>query len=363
MTHVMFNMYRRPVSAWLPATVTQMLRGGSLMRTGLQGSSRPHGHPVPPQWLAARSFPVGSFADLDALAARKHRLGLTVTLILPTLNVADTLPHVLTEVLTVARAPRPLIDQVIVVDGSADKSAEIASRMGAEVYREDLLMAGFGPVLGKGDAMWRALTRAEGDIVAFADTDTRNFQSAFVTATIGPLIINPDIRMSKAAFRRPFTGEGDDITSDGGGRVTELTAKPLFNIFYPELTGFAQPLAGEFAARRDLLLSLPFFTGYGVETGLLIDTLRSAGLNAMAQVDVGERLNRHQSLARLGRMSYAVLRTVLLRAGADAAWDSAQAGAAVYAHAFMTGGGFQLAEYPEELVERPPVGVLQSAGV
>lgn len=321
--------------------------------------------PVPREWVATRSFPAGSFADLDALAARKHRRGVTVTLILPTLNVADTLPLVMAEVGKLTSMPRPLVDQVIAVDGSsADGSADIAARMGAEVYQENSLLAAFGPALGKGDAMWRALTKAEGDIVAFADTDSSNFTGEFVSATIGPLICEPAIRMSKAAFRRPFTGEGQDVTPDGGGRVTELTAKPLFNLFFPDLTVFAQPLAGEFAGSRDLLCSLPFFTGYGVETGLLIDTLRKAGLMAMAQVDVGMRLNRHQSLARLGRMSYAVLRTVLHRAGADAGLSIGTAGcpkAAVYSHAFMTGDGFQVTEYAEELVERPPI--VEAAGV
>jgi len=334
------------------------------------GYIRPYPHlyqSVPREWFARRSFPARSFADLPALATRKRRLGLTVSLILPTLNVADTLPQVLAEVAAVSSGDTALVDQVIVVDGaSSDATLDIALQAGAEVYLQDSLLPDFGPALGKGDAMWRALARADGDIIVYADTDTRNFHRDFVAATLGPLIAEPEIRMSKAAFRRPFTGESMDVTADGGGRVTELTAKPLFNVFFPQLAGFAQPLAGEFAGTRELLFSIPFFTGYGVETGLLIDTLRLAGLYAMAQVDVGQRVNRHQSLGDLGRMSYAVLRTVLSRV-ADT--DDLPVGCrqheliadAVYSHAVMTADGFRLTEYAEELVERPPMAELRAA--
>lgn len=334
------------------------------------GHVRPHPHlypDVPRDWFARRSFPAQSFADLPALSTRKRRLGLTVSLILPTLNVAGTLPQVLTEVAAVRAGDTALVDQVIVVDGaSSDATVDIALRAGAEVYLQDSLLPEFGPALGKGDAMWRALTRADGDVIVYADTDTRNFRRDFVTATLGPLIAEPEIRMSKAAFRRPFTGESQDVTADGGGRVTELTAKPLFNVFFPQLAGFAQPLAGEFAGTRELLFSVPFFTGYGVETGLLIDTLRLAGLYAMAQVDVGERVNRHQSLGDLGRMSYAVLRTVLCRVGDPDARYAASCrdgliADAVYSHAVMTADGFRLNEYAEELVERPPMAELRAA--
>ena len=316
---------------------------------------------VPREWFAGRSFPAGSFADHRALAARKRRLGLTVSVILPTLNVADTLPQVLAEVAAVSSGDTALVDQVIVVDGaSCDTTVEIARNAGAEVYLQDALLPEFGPALGKGDAMWRALARAQGDIIVYADTDSRNFHRDFVAATLGPLIAEPAVRLSKAAFRRPFTGDSQDITADGGGRVTELTAKPLFNVFFPQLAGFAQPLAGEFAATRELLFAVPFFTGYGVETGLLIDTFRLAGLPAMAQVDVGMRMNRHQSLADLGRMSYAVLRTVLRRAmGPDTLHDGCYRRDlvvhSVYSHAVMTEDGFRLTEYAEELVERPPM--------
>ena len=162
--------------------------------------------------------------------------------------------------------------------------------------------------------MWRALSVARGDIVMFADADTADFEEHFVYGTLGPLLADPQLQFVKAAFRRPFK-QGEEKILDGGGRVTELMAKPLINLFYPELAGFVQPLAGEFAARRDVLSSVPFFTGYGVEIGMLIDVFEQVGLGAMAQVDLGTRQNRHQSLASLSRMSSVVLRTVAAREG------------------------------------------------
>jgi glucosyl-3-phosphoglycerate synthase len=311
------------------------------------------------EWLATRSYSYRRFSDMRRLAEAKRRRGLSVSLILPTLNVADTLRPILLELDRLRAGETALLDQLIVVDGgSTDGTPHIAEKAGAEVYQEDALMPEFGPALGKGDAMWRALGLADGDIIAFADADTECFRCESVGSTLGPLLIDPDIQFAKAAFRRPFAGAGG-VSPEGGGRVTELTAKPLFNLFFPLLTGFAQPLAGEFAAQRNLLRSLPFFTGYGVETGLLIDTLHRVGLSAMAQVDVGARQNRHQPLADLSRMSYAVLRTVLRRLDApdlgEAAWLAARVmSKSQYTYSTTTGDGFQLTEHQEDLVERPP---------
>ena len=148
----------------------------------------------------------------------------------------------------------------------------------------------------------------------FADADTTDFEEHFVYGTLGPMLEDPAIQFVKAAYRRPFK-QGEEQIPDGGGRVTELMAKPLLNLFYPELAGFVQPLAGEFAARRDLLANVPFFTGYGVEIGMMIDVYQQVGLDGMAQVDLGTRQNRHQPLASLTRMSSVVLRTVAAREG------------------------------------------------
>jgi len=254
-------------------------------------------------WFEQRSF---HYRDFGALAGPGETIRYpAITLILPTREVAGTIGPILD---TVARLNERsgLVDQVLVIDAdSADGTADVARAHGAEVYSENELLPEFGPALGKGDAMWRGLSVARGDVVMFADTDTRDFSEHFIYGTVGPLLAVPDVQFSKAAYRRPFTSAQESVVVDGGGRVTELMAKPLLNFFYPDLAGFVQPLAGEFAASRDLLFRTPFLTGYGVEIAILIDVLGEAGLSAMAQVDLGSRQNRHQPLWDLTRMSCA----------------------------------------------------------
>jgi glucosyl-3-phosphoglycerate synthase len=290
-----------------------------------------------------------------------------VTLIVPAREVAGTIGPILDTVAGLNERTG-LVGQVLVIDAdSADGTAEIAHAHGAEVYSENELLPQYGPAQGKGDAMWRALSVARGDIVMFADADTRDFGEHFVYGTLGPLLTVPGVQFAKAAYRRPFTSTGlrgtGQSVADGGGRVTELTAKPLLNFFFPELTGFVQPLAGEFAATRHLLLRTPFLTGYGVEIAILIDVFRDAGLAAMAQVDLGSRQNRHQPLWDLTRMSSAVLRALARRvpalenaATAPGLWDlPGPVGPQTYLHAVATSDGLRLDEHLSELTERPPM--------
>src|ERR1700759_769904 len=247
------------------------------------------------EWFEQRS---SHYQDFRSLSEGADRLPLTTTLVLPTRNTAETIGPILD---TVARLNdrTGLIEQVVVVDAdSPDGTAEVARRHGAEVYSENELLPEYGRAHGKGDAMWRGLSVARGDIVMFADTDSTDFREHFVYGTLGPLLTDPGFQLSKAAFRGRFSSGGADGKSlvDGGARVTELMAKPLLNFFYPELTGFVQPLAGEFAAHRELLASIPFATGYGVEIAMMVDVLNEVGLAGMAQVDLETRQNRHQPL-------------------------------------------------------------------
>jgi glucosyl-3-phosphoglycerate synthase len=203
-----------------------------------------------------------------------------------------------------------VLDQVVVVDAaSADGTADVAAQHGADVHQETELLPGFGPVLGKGDAMWRGLSVLTGEIVCFLDGDTKDFGTRFPCGMLGPLLCRGEVRFVKGAYRRPFQ-VGDVELPEGGGRVTELTAKPLLSRFYPQLAGIRQPLAGEVAAPRSVLEGLPFATGYAVEIAMLIDAYREVGADAMAQVDLETRRNRHQPLSALAPMAGAVLAAV-----------------------------------------------------
>lgn len=327
------------------------------------------------EWFRERSYHHEQFSDLSELGRLKRESGRTVSLVLPSRNVADTIGGIIEELRAVNERSEslsgvPLVDEVLVIDAdSTDGTPEVAERHGATVYSENGLMTRYGGTHGKGDAMWRSLSVAGGDLVMFADADTRDFKPQFVYGTLGPILTVPGIRYVKAAYRRPFKA-GEEVEPDGGGRVTELSTKPLFNLFYPELTGFVQPLAGEFVADRELFLSIPFLTGYAVETGIMIDVLKKVGLGAMAQVDLGERQNRHQALRDLSRMSYSVLRAVARRLREDGRLHQVRDASlpdtlfqfSDYRHAVATPDGLDLLEYVEELVERPPMAEVQRVG-
>jgi glucosyl-3-phosphoglycerate synthase len=242
---------------------------------------------------------------LELLLERKRE---PVTVVLPAREVADTIGVIVERLQSLG----DLVDQVLVVDAaSEDGSGEIAARLGADVRQEAELLPEFGPVRGKGDAMWRALAAVRGDVVVYLDSDTREFSERFATGLMGPLVCDPDVQFVKASFERPFTEPDGAVRPGDGGRVTELTARPLLTAFYPDLAGFRQPLAGEVAARRGLLERIPFGTGYAVETAMLLH-VRDAlgGTDAMAQVDLDERLNYHQPLQRLVPMAHVVLRVI-----------------------------------------------------
>jgi glucosyl-3-phosphoglycerate synthase len=206
-----------------------------------------------------------------------------------------------------------VIDQVLVAEhGSTDGTAAIAAEHGAEVVQTDRVMPELGPVAGKGDNLWRALTAVRGEVVCFVDADSADFGPHFVSGLVGPLVCEPGTEYVKASYRRPWRDAGG-VRPTGGGRVTELLARPLLAQFYPELVAFGQPLAGEMAARRALFEALPFASGYGLEIGLLIDVHRTIGLSRMCQVDLDTRQNRHRPLEDLAPMADAVLDTLVSR--------------------------------------------------
>ncbi|GAA4449416.1 glucosyl-3-phosphoglycerate synthase [Phytohabitans houttuyneae] len=232
---------------------------------------------------------------------------------LPARNEQETVGEIVRTIRRHLVERLPLVDEVIVVDSrSCDATARVAGEAGARVVDQDQLTRGLPRLEGKGDALWAGLAAARGDIVAFIDADLREFQPHFVTGLLGPLLTDPSVVYVKGFYHRPLESSAD-TERDGGGRVTELMARPLLNLCWPELAGFVQPLAGEYAGRRDVLEQLPFVSGYGVELAMLIDLLETVGLDALAQVDLGERHHRHQSTEALGRMSAQILYTAWSR--------------------------------------------------
>jgi glucosyl-3-phosphoglycerate synthase len=308
------------------------------------------------RWQRTNTFAHHEFPAERLAAARRH----SVSICLPARDEARTIGPILQQLLPLRAAG--IVDQIVVVDDSRDGTAEIADAMGAEVHPQEELEPELGPVRGKGDAMWRSLRVLTGDVVCFLDADSERFGSHFACGLLGPLLCDERISFVKGFYRRPFR-IGETTVPDGGGRVTELTARPLLNLFYPDLAAVQQPLAGEIGARRDLLERLPFATGYGVDIGLLIDAYALGGLEGIAQVDLDVRQNAHQPLRDLGLMAFAVMQAVAARLEREGRLrgplptEFLPAGGAGDGVAFAPGSG----PIERPLVERPPRSALRKA--
>jgi glucosyl-3-phosphoglycerate synthase len=271
-------------------------------------AERSHALPsVVDKWFAENTFHAGEFSDARKLVALKEKAGLTISVGLPALNEERTIGLVIKRIKGALVDRVPLIDQLVVIDSdSTDRTAEIATELGVPVVRHSQILPEVGSVTGKGEALWKSLHVLDGDIVTWVDTDISNIQPRFVTGLLGPLLREPRIQYVKGFYQRPIK-EGAKLIPEGGGRVTELMARPLINLFFPELSGMIQPLSGEYAGRRALLESVPFFTGYSVEIGLLIDIIEAYGLPAIGQVDLERRIHRNQPLGNLSQMAYVIL--------------------------------------------------------
>ena len=237
----------------------------------------------------------------------------TVSVVLPALNEAATVGAIVTTIRRRLVERHGLVDDLVVMDsGSTDDTCAVAADAGARVVRREEVLAGIAPLPGKGEVLWRSLAATSGDVLVFVDSDLRDFTANFVTGLLGPLLTDPAVQLVKATYDRPLA-HGETVLPAGGGRVTELVARPLLNMHWPELAGFVQPLSGEYAARRELLERLPFPTGYGVEIGILVDSLRLVGLDALAQVDLARRKHRNQDISKLGRMAGEIMHVALSR--------------------------------------------------
>jgi glucosyl-3-phosphoglycerate synthase len=257
-----------------------------------------------------REFPAAELAD--------RRGSTTISVCLPARDEADTVGTIVRTIAQELCQRVPLVDEIIVIDDhSHDATAEVASAAGATVIDARTILPEYGDGHGKGGALWKSLYASSGDIVVWCDADVRSFSPAFVTGLVGVLLTQPDVQFVKGFYDRPL------LDGDGGGRVTELVARPLLALLFPELNSVVQPLAGEYAGRRDLLEKLPFVDGYGVDLALMVDVVRTVGLGALAQVDLGERVHRNRSLSELGPQALAVLHTALHRTDPDLVDDKA----------------------------------------
>jgi glucosyl-3-phosphoglycerate synthase len=261
-------------------------------------------------WLRRRTSASADW-PVDELVAAKGTTRISV--VLPARDEEATVGTIVSEIRRELVEPVPLVDEIVVIDSrSTDATAKVAAAAGAVVHAQDEILAELPALSGKGEALWKSLAVTTGDLVVFIDADLLSFGAHYVTGLLGPLLSDPDIGYVKGCYDRPFIS-GSSRTEGGGGRVTELVARPLINLHWPELAGVMQPLGGEYAGRRALLERLPFVTGYGVELGLLLDILDHSGLDAIAQVDLGRRVHTHQSTEALGAMSSQIMLTAWSR--------------------------------------------------
>jgi nucleotide-binding universal stress UspA family protein len=263
------------------------------------------------KWFAENTFSSQEFEDLAHLVTLKEECEQTISLGLPTLNEESTIGTIIQTLQNTLMKQFPLLNEIVVIDsGSTDYTVDIAMDLGVPVYQHPQILPQYGTFRGKGEALWKSLYVLQGDLIVWIDTDIVNIHPRFVYGILGPLLRHQKIQYVKGFYRRPLK-VGDTLQASGGGRVTELVARPLFNLFYPELSGILQPLSGEYAGRRSALEQLPFYAGYGVETGLLLSLVERYGISGIAQVDLRQRIHRNQSLSALSRMSFAIIQVFI----------------------------------------------------
>jgi glucosyl-3-phosphoglycerate synthase len=305
-------------------------------------------------WFARRTSRWQDW-PVDRLLAAKRRLGVTVSVVIPARDEQGTVGGVVRAVSDALVTRVPLVDELVVIDSdSADATADVAAEAGAVVYRAAEIMGSAGSFPGKGEALWKSLLVTKGDLLVFIDADLTRWGPHFVTGLLGPLLADQEVRLVKGFYTR-VRAEADGSTSADGGRVTELVARPLISLWWPELAGVVQPLAGEWAARRGLMESLSIPVGYGVEFATLMDTAAGYGLDAVAQVDLGSRAHRHQANHDLALMAAELLLVAERRSPAG---PPRAASAGLHQFVRDAGGRAQPVTRPVPVHERPPVASL-----
>lgn len=265
-------------------------------------------------WLNKNTFHYAEFRDLERLVAEKKKKKISISLCLPTLNEEKTIAKEIVIMKSELMTRYSLLDEIVVIDsGSTDRTRKIAREYGADVYEAADILPQLGHFRGKGENLWKALYVTRGDIIVYLDADIKNIHHRFAYALVAPLLLYDGIKYCKAFYDRPIATGEKKMRSTGGGRVTELVIRPLFSLFFPDLTQIIQPLSGEYASFRDVLEKIPFPIGYGIETSMILDIYERWGLDVMAQVDLEKRVHRNQGVKALGKMAFVILNTFARR--------------------------------------------------
>lgn len=306
-------------------------------------------------WLEKNTFHHGEFWDILKLVEEKEKKGLSISLCIPTLNEEKTIGKEVLILRSELMERYRLVDEFAVIDsGSQDKTLEVAGNYGADTYLASEILPEVGDKRGKGENLWKAIHQLKGDIICYVDADITNIHPRFVYGLVAPLINRDEIQYVKAFYDRPLN-YSSGLRPSGGGRVTEILTRPLFSLFYPELTNVIQPLSGEYAARREVLEIIPFPIGYGVETSHLLDLYHKLGLEAFAQTDLDRRVHRNQTTTALGKMSFGILQTFINRLNAQGKIDKIPNMETLYRRFEVEDGTYRqiIQEVVEE--ERPPM--------
>lgn len=305
-------------------------------------------------WFDRRTYRYERYQDLAALVERKRQLDLSISACIPALNEAATIGPIVRLIRRRLIDEIPLLDELVVVDSlSQDETARIAESEGALVIQDSEVLPDLDPASGKGEAMWKSLFVLSGDLIVWLDADIENFDTRFVYGPLGPLLDHPDLAYVKGFYQRPMR-RGRELVLDEGGRVTELMARPLLNMFWEDLAGLVQPLSGEYAGRRSVLEQIPFFTGYGVELGMLIDIADRLGIDAIGQVDLEMRVHRNRSLLELSRMASAILQAAFLRLASEGRVVLTEELSTTLTQLARVDEGYEMRSTEIRVYERPP---------
>ncbi len=311
-------------------------------------------------WLQSNTFHHGEFWDLLELIRHKEKKGIRVSLCIPTLNEENTIGKEVVIFRSELMERYPLIDEIAVVDsGSTDRTLEVAAAYGADTYFAGDILPEAGHKRGKGENLWKAIHQLSGDIICYVDADIKNIHPRFAYGLLAPLIYRDEIHYVKAFYDRPLAFSSG-IRPSGGGRVTEILVRPLFSLFFPELTALIQPLSGEYAVRRKVLQSLPFPIGYGVETAHILDVYQRWGLEAFGQTDLDQRVHRNQTTLALGKMSFGILQTFLQRLRNYGMVDRLPEMETVFRQFQAHDRSYEQVTFPIEEEERPPMIEMES---